>query len=227
MIFGHVISQIVATVARLGLADELAEGPRSSDDLARSTGADPDALTRLLHASAGLGLVREVGAGEFDLSPTGEWLRSEGPSLRHLAIAMAAPGHWRSLEGLFDVVVTGRPAPDEVLGMSLWEYYRHNPEERAAFAAAMADISSVVAEELVAHYDVSRFERIVDVGGSQGVVLARLLRPIPKRRVCSSTSPSSWPTPISTSGGEGWPAVSRWWEGTSSPTCPRAATCTC
>lgn len=180
MIFGHVMSQIVATVARLGLADELAGGPRSSDDLARSTGADPDALARLLRASVRLGLFREVGVGEFGLSPAGEWLRSDGPSLLHLAMAMTDPGHWRSLERLSDVIATGRPAPGDVLGMGLWDYYRQNPEERAAFAAAMADISAVVAEELVAHYDVSGFEHIVDVGGSQGILLGRLLEANPR-----------------------------------------------
>ncbi len=180
MIFGHVISQIVATVAHLGVADELAGGPRSSEDLARATGADPDALARLLRASAGLGLFHEVRAGEFALSSVGEWLRADGPSLCHLAIAMAAPGHWRSLERLPDVIATGRPAPYEVFGMSLWDYYRHNREERAAFAAAMSGISAVVAEELVARYDVSRFSRIVDVGGSQGILLARLLEANPR-----------------------------------------------
>ena len=182
MIFGLVVSQIVATVARLGLADELAEGPRSSDDLAQVTGADPDALARLLRASVALGLFREAGVGQVALSPPGEWLRSGPRSLRHLAVAMAAPAHWRSLERLPDVIVTGRSAPGDVLGMSLWEYYRHNPEERAAFASAMGDISAVVAEEVVAHYDVSRFERIVDVGGSQGILLARLLEANPRAR---------------------------------------------
>ncbi len=180
MIFGHVISQIVATVARLGIADELARGPRSNDELARSTGADPDALARLLRASVGLGLFCQVGVDEFGLSPAGEWLRSDERSLRHLAIAMAAPGHWRSLERLPDVIATGRPAPSDVLGMTLWDYYRQNPEERAAFAAAMGEISAVVADELVAHYDVSRFQRIVDVGGSQGILLARLLEANPR-----------------------------------------------
>ncbi len=182
MIFGHVISQIVATVARLRLADELAGGPRSSEDLARSTGANPDALARLLRASVAVGLLREVGVGEFVLTPAGEWLRSDGPSLRHLAVAMTAPGHWRSIGRLFDVIATGRPAPDDALGMSLWEYYRHNPEERAVFAAAMGDISAVVAEEVVTHFDVSGFERIVDVGGSQGILLARLLEANPRAR---------------------------------------------
>ncbi|HSH58787.1 MAG TPA: methyltransferase [Acidimicrobiales bacterium] len=179
MIFGHVISQIVATVATLGLADELSRGPRSSDDLARTTGADPDALARLLRASTGLGLFVEVGRGEFALSPVGEWLRSDGPSLRQLAIAMAGPGHWRSLERLSDVIATGRPAPPDVLGMSLWDYYRHNPEERGAFATAMGYISAVVADEVVAHFDVSGFRRIIDVGGSQGILLARLLEASP------------------------------------------------
>ena len=175
MIFGHLASQTVATVARLGVADRLSDGPRSAATLARSTGADPDALHRLLRAATGLGLVAEVEPSVFALTPLGEWLRSDGPSLRDLAIALAGDGHWLPVQRLHEVVMTGRPAAEAALGTDLWDYYRHHAEEGAAFAAAMGNVSAAVAEDVVATYDLGPYRRIVDVGGSHGVLLAALL----------------------------------------------------
>jgi hypothetical protein len=126
-----------------------------------------------------LGLLERRGFDVFALTPLGEWLRSDRRSLRDLAVAMAAPGPWRSIERLCESVRSGRPAAPSVLGASLWDYFRDNPDEGASFAGAMSNISEVVAEELVRHLDVSPFRRIVDVGGSQGVLLARLLEANP------------------------------------------------
>jgi hypothetical protein len=44
LITGYWVSQAVGVVALLGVADELAAGPRDSNDLARAVGADPQAL---------------------------------------------------------------------------------------------------------------------------------------------------------------------------------------
>lgn len=175
LIFGHVVSQIVSTAARLRVADELKAGPRWSAELARRCGADGDAFRRFLRACASLGLVEEIEDDLFGLAPLGHWLASDGPSLRDLAVALTGPGHWRSIERLCDAVVSGRATPPDALGTGIWEYYGHNPEEGGVFAAAMGAISAVVVEDLVEHYDVSGYERIVDVGGSHGVLLAGLL----------------------------------------------------
>ncbi len=175
LIFGHLSAQIVACAVRLGVVDELAGGPRPVDDLAEATGAPPEVLGRFLRACAALGLLERRQGGAYALAAAGDWLRSDRRSLRDLALALTAPGHWRSIERLFETLTTGRPAPPTVLGASLWDYYRDNPEEGASFAAAMSNVSEAVAEEVVANFDVSPFRRIVDVGGSQGVLLARLL----------------------------------------------------
>lgn len=179
LIFGHLSCQIVACAVRLGVVDALAGGPRSGRELAETTGAPPEVMVRFLRACAALGLLEEREDDVFSLTPVGDWLRSDHPSLRDLAVAMAAPGHWRSIERLCDTLTTGRPAAHDVLGKNLWEYFADNPEEGASFAGAMSNVSEVVAEDLVRHLDVSSFRRIVDVGGSQGILLARLLEENP------------------------------------------------
>ena len=44
LISGHWIAQAIAVAAELGIADLLAEGPRSSDDLAQAAGCHAGAL---------------------------------------------------------------------------------------------------------------------------------------------------------------------------------------
>lgn len=48
IMMGHWIAQAAATLARLGVPDCLADGPRSTTELARLTEAKPDTLHRLL-----------------------------------------------------------------------------------------------------------------------------------------------------------------------------------
>jgi O-methyltransferase domain len=175
MIFGYVVSQIVGTVARLGLADHLASGPRSGTELAGLTAADPDALGRLLRAAASVGVVAALDGDRFALTAVGEGLRSDGRTLRDLAVAFTGAAYWRPVEQLTDAVLTGAPRAEESLGSSVWDYFKQHPADGASFDAAMGNLSVIDALDVVAHYDVSRFARIVDVGGGRGHLLAGLL----------------------------------------------------
>jgi hypothetical protein len=182
LIQGYQISQIVGTVARLGLADLLSAGSQSSGQLAGVTGADPDGLLRLLRAAVTAGLITEVEQDRFMLTPVGACLATEAQptSVRDYAIMVTTPGHWLPYGQLFDVVMTGRPSASTALGMPIWDYYKEHPEEDALFARAMGNLSTIISMEVVACYDVSRFARIVDVGGSQGVLLTALLESAPE-----------------------------------------------
>jgi hypothetical protein len=59
MIDGYWLSQVIHVAAKLGVADHLADGPKTSHALAREIAADSDALHRLLRACAAFGLLRE------------------------------------------------------------------------------------------------------------------------------------------------------------------------
>ena len=45
---GFVTTQLIYVAAKLGIADLLADGPRSGPEIAAAVGADPAALTRVL-----------------------------------------------------------------------------------------------------------------------------------------------------------------------------------
>ena len=56
MILGAWRAQGIAVAAELKVADALADGPLTADELARRVGADPDALARLMRALVGEGI---------------------------------------------------------------------------------------------------------------------------------------------------------------------------
>src|SRR5579859_237613 len=73
------LMQALAAAATLGVADRLADGPRTSADLAQDVGAHAPTLYRLLRALAGVGLFEEVAPQTFALTPMGACLRSAAP----------------------------------------------------------------------------------------------------------------------------------------------------
>lgn len=183
MLMGMWVAQIAATTARLGIADAIAAGHTSADALVRESAADPDALRRFLRAAATAGLVTEDATGTFALTPIGECLRSDGPhSLSDFFIAETAPAHWLPWGRLYDAVKSGSAVAADTLGMSPWEYYAQNQDEGLTFARGMGNLSAMVSADLAPLYDPSRFTTIVDVGGSQGVMLNALLERAPNAR---------------------------------------------
>ena len=75
---GMWVAQTVATAARLGIADALAQSqPQGSTTLARAVGADAPALARLLRALASLGVLAEPLPQRYTLTPVSELLRSD------------------------------------------------------------------------------------------------------------------------------------------------------
>jgi hypothetical protein len=182
MMMGHWVGQILGTVAELGVADQLAGGPRTSDELAAALHADPDALHRLLRAAASVGLLIQQ-ERSFALTPVGDCLRADSPAgLRDLVVSQLAPGHWLPWGRLAEAVRTGQPQAEPALGMEPWTYYARNPGEGTAYARAMARASKIAGRELTAAHDFSAHPIIVDVGGGQGGLLAAVLHATPGSR---------------------------------------------
>jgi len=180
MMMGHWVGQVTATVAQLGVPDQIAKGVHGSDELARACGANPDAMFRLLRAATSVGVLAQPEPRRFALTPLSECLRSDvAGSLRDLVIAELAPGHWLPWGHLADAVRSGKPVLEAALGCNIWEYYAKNTDEGTGFARGMGNLSTMVAGEVVGAFDFAHFGEIVDVGGSQGALLAAILRATP------------------------------------------------
>ena len=79
LVNGYRAAQAIHVAAVLGIADQLAEGPRTADELAHAVGANPDSLYRLLRALASVGVVEELDGRRFALADLGQGLRSDTP----------------------------------------------------------------------------------------------------------------------------------------------------
>ena len=62
---GYWHTQAIYVAAKLGIADELKDGPKSAEVLATATGANPHALYRLLRALASIGIFTEDDLRDF------------------------------------------------------------------------------------------------------------------------------------------------------------------
>ena len=184
MITGAWVAQAVYVAAQLGIADVIAtEGPRSPGDLAERVDADPDALYRVLRALAGVGVFTERADGTFALTPLAESLRSDVPgSLRAFAIMMGGEGVWRSWGEVLHTVRTGEPAFDHVFGMPVFDYYAANPAAARVGAAGLSARSAGENAAIVAAYDFSAADCVMDVGGGEGSLLRAILAAHPQLR---------------------------------------------
>ncbi len=71
LIQSHRVTGVIYVAARLGIADLLAEGPKSLDEIVKATGADRTALARLLTALSTIGICTRVEQGRYALGEIG------------------------------------------------------------------------------------------------------------------------------------------------------------
>jgi len=183
MIHGSRITQLIYVAAKLKIADLLQDGPKNSEELARTVDAHPRALFRLLRALASVGIFCENEAGCFQLTPLAKHLQTGIPgSLAAYAIMVGEPWSWRVEGELLYSVRTGKPAFTHALGMDVHEYLNNDAEAAKQFNEAMTSFSGHELAPVVTAYDFSQFKTIIDVGGGHGAMLAEILKTYPGLR---------------------------------------------
>jgi hypothetical protein len=175
MAMGYWESQTVYVAAKLGIADLLKDGPRSSADLAEDTRTHPGSLHRLMRALASLGVFNEEEDNRFALTTVGYSLQSDVPgSLRALVLTLGEE-HYHAWGNLYQSVKTGEPAFNHAYKMGLFQYFAQNRSAGELFNAAMADLTELLSFSIVLAYDFSRFSFVVDVGGGRGGLINAIL----------------------------------------------------
>jgi hypothetical protein len=173
---GALATRALGIAAELQIADALAGGPRSVEELAHESGADAETLHRFLRALASDGVFAEDEAGLVRNTEASELLR-EGAGWGEFARLFG--GIWHRPAGELDA--SGAPTFPRVHGADLWSWLAEHPEHRAWFDRAM---------EQGWESRIERLERVpwrgdevvVDVGGGNGSLLTELLRDRPGMR---------------------------------------------
>lgn len=176
------LSQALYVAAKLGIADLLAGGPRTSDDLALETHSHAPTLYRILRALCATGLFEEIELRRFALTTSGRCLQTDAPdSQRAYAIMYLDAATWQAAAQLHQAVMTGKTAWFNAFGMEAFPYVAAHPEFAALFSAGMSDAMRQ-RQVAIMSYDFSLARTLVDVGGNQGRLLATILQANPALR---------------------------------------------
>ena len=172
---GACLPRCLHAVADLGVADVLDNEPKTAVELAKSVGAHPGSLARVLRLLSAYG-VFEVDGDKVRHSPASRLLRSDHPqSMRALARMFGLYVNWNAYSEFGHSVRTGQPATSKTLPRGFWAYFQETPEESCIFNEAMVAKAQVQIPAVVAGYDFSRFGTIADIGGGRGHLLQALL----------------------------------------------------
>ena len=167
-------SRALHSAVRLGVPDCLGAGARTFEEIAQLTGTHPDRMRRLLRVLAAVDIVRDLGAGKFELTAVGDCLRADAPgSVRSIVLLTA--NSWPEMEHLDDCIRTGKNAFELRHGVAPFAYLAQHPERAAVFNEAMREFSESTGAALLQAYDFTTVGRVIDVGGGHGTVLASIL----------------------------------------------------
>jgi hypothetical protein len=180
---GGWVAAMVYAAAKLSLADHLAGGPRSADELAAATGTHAPTLYRFMRTLANFGILTESDNRRFGLTPMGEALKTGAPgSARSTILAFCSPAFAHSWDHLVYSLETGKTGFEKANGIPIFDYFTEHPEEAAYFSEAMVGFHGAEPPTVADAYDFSTVGTIVDVGGATGNMLAAILarHPEPK-----------------------------------------------
>lgn len=183
MVTAHWQSQAVRAAVDLSLAEHLAAGGLTADEVARREGSGPDTTFRLMRACVALGLLTADGEGRFHRTPLLETVSKDVPgSLRGLALATTLPAQWLSFNLLTEAVRKGRTQVEVALGSDMFTYLENHPDEARDFSEGLTSTTSLWAGDAASMIDTTGVGVAVDVGGANGALLYLLMQENPTMR---------------------------------------------
>jgi hypothetical protein len=166
--------QAISTAATLGLADVLANGPRTVPSLAQELGCREDVLATVLRMVAGLGFFTSPEPGLYALTERGHVLKRA--QLGPLATFVGAPEQWDPWARLRDAARGGDVAFVRTFGHGLYDHVAADDAAAARYDAAIDAFTRHEAEALCRTFDFAGAREVVDVGGGHGTLLLEVLR---------------------------------------------------
>jgi hypothetical protein len=172
---GYLYPAAMRTAVTLGIADQLADGPRTADELAKRVGASPDHLGRTLRFLATRGMFEERD-GAFHLTTSASLLRSDSPlGMASVVSLLTDEMYWLPAGRLEDTVRDGTTAFPDIFGAPLFDYLAEHTDRGAVFHTALDDLSATEHGSIVATYPFPEAGTVADVGGGKGGLLREVL----------------------------------------------------
>ena len=163
-------SKVMFAAVAFGIFDRLSESPEVATTLAAHLGADRDALERLLDACVAFGFLSKLG-GVYSNQPVAEtYLRRSSPQTLTGYILYSNNALYPMWGKLEDAVREGTHRWQQTFGHdgNIFDHFFRTEESRRDFIAGMNGFGMISSPKVVAAFDLSRFTRLVDLGGATG-----------------------------------------------------------
>ncbi len=168
---GFLKSACLYVVAKLEVADELVDGPRSSDEIARKANANPDYLYRVMRLLATDGVFAEKPGRMFALTPLSDLLRTKKEGSFQPFVLFNSDAAFEAVLGLLDGVMAGHVPFEKRFGKNVFAWMQESPERVATMERAWQGIHWPETDAVLKGYDFSPIRRLADIGGGHGDVL--------------------------------------------------------
>jgi acetylserotonin N-methyltransferase len=163
-------SKTMFTAVRLGVFERLHEGAATAAELAPALGADAGALERLLDGCCALGLLRKNGGRYANAEVAEECLWSGSPQTMHGYILYSDEALYAMWGHLEDAVRQGTNRWEQTFGPKggIFSHFFRTDAAMRDFLLGMHGFGMQTSPKIVEAFDLSRFRRLVDLGGATG-----------------------------------------------------------
>ena len=157
------------------MAEIIKDDEKSISKIAQQANVHEDALYRLMRMLASQGIFTEKPNKVFINNRLSKTLLDEKNSMRHMVIHQVNSINWKMFEELDSVVKTGNNAAQKVVGMDIFEYLEKNPDRNKIYNEAMTNSSLMLSYAILSEYNFSNVNKIIDIGGGQGMLVSMIL----------------------------------------------------
>jgi hypothetical protein len=161
LIQSHRVTAVIHVAAKLGIAELLRDGPLSASELADATGADKQALNRLLIALSTIGICSVTGEERYSLTEVGAQLDGNSEqSFKAWAVfeGEVVADRWH---GLLDSIMTGKTAAQLQGVTNSFDLMARSPETVSIFNAAMVELTRFATPDILSAYDFGRITHLM------------------------------------------------------------------
>ncbi len=160
-------SRVILTAAELDFFTRLDEKPCDASELAGEKKLNVRATTRVLDCLVAFGLLEKKG-GAYKPTENGSLYSKRHPQTI-LPLVLHMNHLWDIWSDLTDVVKAGKDSSGD-------SGIRMDHESWKSFIGAMHVSGRKLAQQLASEYDLSRFKRLLDIGGASGTYTIAFLR---------------------------------------------------
>jgi acetylserotonin N-methyltransferase len=154
----------------LGVFDALGDKSLECDVLASQLGCNADALQTLLESCVAIGLLHRCGNSFQNTAAARTYLCSDSPRRMTGYIQYSNDVMWKMWANLEDAIREGSHRWKQTFGFDgpIFSHFFRTPEAMNEFLMGMHGFGMITSPRIVELFDLSKFERLCDLGGATG-----------------------------------------------------------